>query len=350
MGPAIATQILLNSDLKNRFQLLHIDTTVNESLTSMGKWSLKKLIRNYSIYFRFLKVCMSQKPDLVLIPISQSTIGFVKDSWFIWIAWITGRKALIQLRGSNFRNWINSSGFLIKKYVKTVLKRSDGVIVLGNNLKALFEGYFTDKKIYVSPNGGNYTFPERTARGNVLNLLYLGNLQASKGIEDVIEAVRILNKKTCLPFQLTALGGWRNEQLKLKLLSLIEKEDLKIHFIPPEQSTEKLQLLANADIFVFTPREPEGHPWVIVESMAAGLPVISTDKGAITECVINDQNGFIVADNSPESIAEKLLLLIENKPLREKMGQESRAYYLEKFTEEKMVERYTHIFQTAICS
>jgi glycosyltransferase involved in cell wall biosynthesis len=93
---------------------------------------------------------------------------------------------------------------------------------------------------------------------------------------------------------------------------------------------------------------PEGHPWVLVEAMAAGLPIISTDQGAITESVIDGVNGFIVDSNNPLQIAEKLEYLMDHPEIREKMGKESRRLYEENFTEEKMIEKLKDVFNTVL--
>src|SRR5476649_2074366 len=83
MGPSIATEIILKSDLKNRFTLLHLDTKINFEISSFGKWNFKKAARNISLYFKMRRIIRNEKPDLVLIPISQTTMGFVKDAAFI---------------------------------------------------------------------------------------------------------------------------------------------------------------------------------------------------------------------------------------------------------------------------
>ena len=83
MGPAIATQILLQSGLKEHYELVHIDTKINEDLRDMGQWSMKKAIAGLRIYIRLIKKGFSQKPELVVIPISQSTVGFAKDSVYV---------------------------------------------------------------------------------------------------------------------------------------------------------------------------------------------------------------------------------------------------------------------------
>ena len=86
-----------------------------------------------------------------------------------------------------------------------------------------------------------------------------------------------------------------------------------------------MKFLSDADIFVFPPRAPEGHPWVIVETMAAGLPVISTDRGSIAECILDGTMVFIVPVNKPDAIASRMNQLIKDASLRERMGRKQKT-------------------------
>jgi glycosyltransferase involved in cell wall biosynthesis len=349
MGPAIATEIILKSKLRERYQLLHLDTRVNDSLVEMGRWSIKKLFRYLNLYVNMLGLILKEKPSLVLIPISQSTIGFLKDSILILIARLTGRKTIVQLRGSNFQTWQKKSSAITRAVVKFILSRTQGVIVLGENLRYLFESIFPSNKIYVCPNGGNYDLDFQLKENEKIRILYFANLQSSKGIEDVIEAIAVLKKKTG-NFILDVVGQWRSDQVKEVCIRKVKEENIPVIFHPPASGKEKLAFFEKADIFVFTPREPEGHPWVIVEAMAAGLPVISTDQGAIIESIQNGENGYIVGVRDPQMIAERLEELILNKPLRERMGKTSRALYEQKFTEDKMVENLSGIFEQVLAA
>lgn len=344
MGPAIATEIILRSGLKDRYELLHLDTRVNDSLVDMGRWSVKKLWRYLKMYLHLLTIHLADRPALVLIPISQSTIGFIKDSVLIYLSRMMGRRTIVQLRGSNFKTWQEHSGSLTRKFVRFTLKRTQGVIVLGNNLRYLFSDIFPPEQIFVCPNGGNYPIKPVTKEQKEVNVLYFANLQPSKGIEDLLEAVGILAKQIS-GFNVDVVGQWRSEEVRRSCMELTEKNALPVRFHPPKSGKEKWSFFEKAGIFVFPPREPEGHPWVIVEAMAAGLPIISTDRGAITESVADGENGFIVETASPLQIAERLKQLITDPALRIRMGNESRRIYEERFTEEKMVENMSRVFE-----
>jgi len=347
IGPSVATEIILNSDLRNRFKLIHLDTKINTHLRSFGKWSLGKILKNFSLYAKMTKLLASQKPDLVLIPISQTGIGFLKDSVFILLASLFRKKILLHLRGSHFKSWLDGKPVLTRKYVRFILKRCAGVIVLGHNLTYIFKDHFSHEQIFVIPNGANYHFPKKTP-GSSVQILYFSNLLGAKGVRDVFNAVEILYKKTNTPFAIDFVGEWYIEEDKKYCEAILANKDLPIRVHRATGGAEKLKFFADADVFVFPPREPEGHPWALVEAMAAGLPIISTDQGAIIESVIDGANGFIVEPASPGQIAEKLLSLVEDKELREKMGKESRKLYLSGFTEEKMVEKLAQAFTKII--
>lgn len=78
MGPAIATQIILKSSLLNNFNLVHFDTRINKEIATMGKWGIAKIFKSISIYFKFLKEIKKHQPAIILVPISQTTLGFLK--------------------------------------------------------------------------------------------------------------------------------------------------------------------------------------------------------------------------------------------------------------------------------
>ena len=179
---------------------------------------------------------------------------------------------------------------------------------------------------------------------------YLSNLQPSKGIEDVIQGANLLKRKYDSDFTLNIVGSWRDSLTKDQCCKLLPENDPAVCFHPSCSGAKKFRFLSCADVFVFTPREAEGHPWVIVEALAAGLPIISTDQGTITESVLDGINGFIVNVRSPEQIADRVQLLIEQPELREKFGQASRAHYLQNFTEAKMVKRLSFAIDSVTTS
>ena len=350
MGPALATEILLKSSLTRRFEVAHVNTNVHEGLDTIGTADARKVFKNLSIYREFLRALRATDPDLVVVPISQSTIGFLKDSLFILLARAFGQKVLVQLRGGNLQNWLSSSHRFVARYAQSVLKLASGAIVLGEGLRGQFDGIFPDEVIYVVPNGADYAFGPRAGFSQeTVKLLYLGNLQPSKGIEDVIRAAVIL-KESGMNYRLDVVGAWRDAATEKSCCDLVERHSLPVTFHGPVYGDDREPFLSNADVFVFTPRAPEGHPWVIVEALAAGLPVVATAQGAIPECIEDGRNGFLVPAEDPEAIADRLRTLIGDPERRIRQARESRRRYELHFTEARMVDRFSRAIEGVLAN
>lgn len=352
IGPAIATEILVHSDILNRhFELSHFNTTINSNLAGMGRFSPFKLLR---VILQYMHLCFKLaycKPAVALLPISQTGMGFLKDSVFILLCrFFSSTRIIVQLRGSNFSNWFKGSSPAMQRYVRRILRRAFGVIVLGENLRHIFEPFFPPARIFVIPNGGNFPIPPRSGmQDNCIRLLWVSNFLPSKGFFDVLLALSRLNdKKGEKKFHLKALGAWYDSAFQKKCEELIKSRKLPVEIITSDAGREEKYLqLANADIFIFTPVAPEGHPWVIVEALAAGLPVIATAMGAIEQSVVDGKNGFIVPVNEPDAIAAKILELASEPGRLKEMGQCSRALYQKRFTEEIMTAAYIEVFEKA---
>ncbi len=348
MGTAVWFESLQKADWGEEWEVDFFNVNIHRTLTTLGKTRLNSITKNLALYRKLKRQLKTKHYQLILIPISQETIGFIKDSFFIRIAAKRADKILLMLHGSNFLNWQNSSASWVRNYTARTLKKSDGIIVLGQKLKRLFTVHYSQNNIHVVPNGADFNFPKKTTLENkTTTILYLSNLQPAKGIIDLINALPLLSVEKS-DYEVNVVGQWIDDKTKEYCLEQKRKNKLQIHFLGPLYGDEKLQQFANADIFVFPPRAPEGHPLVLVEAMAAGLPIISTDQGAITESVIDGENGFIVESNNSRQLADKIKYFISNPRKRNLMGRESRKLYEKFFTEEIMIGNLKKVFSKVL--
>jgi glycosyltransferase involved in cell wall biosynthesis len=95
---------------------------------------------------------------------------------------------------------------------------------------------------------------------------------------------------------------------------------------------------AAADLFVHGSRI-ESAGYVLIEAMAAGLPVVCTDAGGPAEYVKHDVAGFVVPVADPAAMAEKVLLLLQNVELRERFARQARKHAETHFTYERMIQQ-----------
>ncbi|HEY7172512.1 MAG TPA: glycosyltransferase [Vicinamibacterales bacterium] len=98
------------------------------------------------------------------------------------------------------------------------------------------------------------------------------------------------------------------------------------------------ELLSVSDVCVLS-SVSEGFPNVIVEYMAAGRPVVSTDVGGAGEAIIDGSTGFLVAAGDFERMADRIAKLLRDAPVRQAMGRIGRAIALEKFSLRSQLER-----------
>ena len=167
-----------------------------------------------------------------------------------------------------------------------------------------------------------------------IQVLFLSNLDPYKGPLEVLKAANIIVKQNSMVRFILA-GAGSSDQFTNTLKGYINDNRLDEYVKMPGCifGKEKEDLLSSSDIFVFPSKyKNETFGIVNVEAMRSGLPVISSAEGAIPEIVQDTVTGFIVDPNSPQEIADKVLLLINNPDLRERMGNKGREVFETKYT------------------
>jgi glycosyltransferase involved in cell wall biosynthesis len=109
-----------------------------------------------------------------------------------------------------------------------------------------------------------------------------------------------------------------------------------------------IKFYQNASVFVFPSvwNEPFGMP--IIEAMAAGLPVVATVSGGITEIVKNGETGLLVERGDASALAEAILRFLSDEDLRNSMAKASRKRAVELFSWECVVDNLLHLYRN-IC-
>ena len=116
------------------------------------------------------------------------------------------------------------------------------------------------------------------------------------------------------------------EELQALTQELGISDDVKFFgTIPNAEVAHALQTL---DIFVNCSVK-ESFGVAIVEAMACGLPIVATDTAGFREVVDNGITGYILEDREPETMAKRIIELLNNSELRNQMGSEGRKKVLE---------------------
>jgi glycosyltransferase involved in cell wall biosynthesis len=107
-----------------------------------------------------------------------------------------------------------------------------------------------------------------------------------------------------------------------------------VRFPGPVGIAEKAALLARASVLVL-PSHSEGQPWVILEAMSAGVPVVATDTGAIPETIVDGVGGFVIPIGDTLALAARVTELLRDDDLWTRMSQAALQRYQERFTVER---------------
>lgn len=337
---------------RNGIAFIHLNTQDRHKSRGFGKFNPRNSWFALRSILVLLSTLLREEIDVVYIPISQNFWGFARDSLFVLISgFLFRQKVVIHVHGGYFKTFFNNGSWLRKRYIKFVFRYVDRGIVLGHCLKHLLEDVLSPDKIDVVYNGIDVQpfdkIESNKDKNGKFRILFAGLLEESKGYFDLIKAVPIL-RRYYPEIEALFAGRWQANGFKEKVQSYVDKNNIgaEVKFLGVVTGEEKIRLFKNSDVFVLpTYFYLEGQPVVILEAMAAKLPVITTDRGSIKEMITHGQNGFIVSPQSPHEIAEKTALLIEDKNLRRRMGEESRRMVKERFSLNQYVEGVVEVIE-----
>lgn len=332
-GVSISTSLVLaNPVLRERFSVEHLDTTDRRSGANINTWDVQNVVLGLRALWDLNRRLRGRR-GLVYLPLSSGPPAFLRDSLYIHLAAARGWKVATHLRGGEFDIFYRGRSPLFRRWIRLTLSRVDSMGVMGSCLKAMFGGLVADERLAVVPNGT--IDPERNGHEPDLDtVLFLSNLRERKGVFEAIEAALLVVEEHPSA-RFVFAGSWYDENLERQLRDRARPAGDRIVFLPPVAGEDKRKLLLTAGIMLFPPRGTEGHPRVVLEAMAAGTPIVTTNRGAITETVGDGESGFVLPDPVPEQLAARVLALLQDPRLRQQMGDAARARYLSQFTEER---------------
>lgn len=322
------------------FDLSVVDIADRRGIPNIGRFDLVNVVIAIRNGAGFLFRLVTHRPDVVYITIAQNRLGFARDLLFLLPARLFRRRIVVHLHGGNLRGlYVGSPGWL-RWLMRATLQPARRAIVLGEMLRFQFDGLVAADRVVVVPNGVNVSlFPERiSADSDGKHVIHVGALTQSKGTLDVIAAMKKV-RRVVPSAHLTLAGEWYSETERADAVRLIEEGGLQnaVHMVGPVVGRAKVQLFMSADTLVLPTRSitSEGQPYVILEAMAAAVPVVTCAAGAIEEMLDRNVGGTIVAHGDIEALADAIIRYLENTDLRRGDGAAGRRRVVERFTTDR---------------
>lgn len=295
---------------KNNFEIKVVNSIPidkNGKDIARSKNLLKKLSCNLRVLKTIKKELSDFKPDIVHLNSSCTPFACIRDFLFIKAIRKKHIKSILHCR-CNIEDQLHGNKiglFYFKKNIATV----SAVWVLNDASNQFVKHKLkNDTKVYIIPNfiDESHVAYKKNIKQNVSNIVFVGHLVKQKGISEIINVAKIFpNKKFIL------VSGFTEEFPS----SYIFPKNIVI--------TGNISLLSvfkkldESDLFIL-PTYSEGFSNALLEAMARGLPIITTNVGANMD-MIENKGGLIVSPKSTEQLVDALKK-VESKDLREKMS------------------------------
>jgi glycosyltransferase involved in cell wall biosynthesis len=322
-GQAFACATLLASPVSEHIGFALIDSTAD----STHGWSiLSRLPPAARRLRRFRKEVSADGVDGALL-FSSSGFSIIEKGVMAIYAKRRGLRVVLSPRSGLLIDDLARSRAM-RGFVRFAFRHCDVVMVQGS----FWRDYYVHatsldaSKFVVIPNwidAGTSRTPEGRRSGAQTTFLYLGRVEAYKGIFDLIDAVdRAREQLSQTRFLVCGRGSAesaaRDEVRRRKLDRLIE-------FRGWVHGGAKEAVFEQADALVL-PSRREGLPNSILEAMAASLPVVATRVGGVPEVVEPSGAGFLVDAADPSALAQALVECHSHPAARQEMGRRGQAY------------------------
>ncbi|MFA0422770.1 glycosyltransferase family 4 protein, partial [Vibrio sp. 10N.222.54.A1] len=277
-------------------------------------------------------------PDFVM---GYTIKPVIYGSLAAWLAGVKNTFSLITGLGYAFTGEAKGKRKFIQKILqflyKIALNTNAGVFFQNNDDKCLFQslGLVTTKTpiSVVNGSGINVEDFQPTAFPLSVDFLLIARLLGDKGIREYAKAAKML--KESHPTATCRLVGFVDDNP-----DSIQESELQswvdggyIDFLGRMDDVKPA--ITQSAVYVL-PSYREGTPRSVLEAMAMGRPIITTDAPGCRETVVNGVNGFLIPVKDSIAIYNKMIQFIEDKPLAETMGLKSREIAEQKFDVHKV--------------
>lgn len=344
--------IITYNNYKNHYSIKGEHFSLNEKLRRYGKIPI---IPNIIRPFRIFKLILFLKPDIILSIGDFSNIFIIitkllfRINITLIIAIHVNPKMQYYKNRASYLNYLIKILYRLKTVNKIITVSKEIQYILSNDykiqvskLKTIYNGIETDeikKKKVKKILEHNEIFDNKS----VMKFITIGRLSEEKGHKYLIDAFSKV-KKEIENSKLILIGSG---PLKHILEMQIKRKALEEDIILLGLKKNPYKYLGKSDIFVFSSKN-EGFPTVLLESLACGLPIISTDcKTGPKEILNNGRFGFLVKVMDVDDLAEKMIYLAKNPNLIKIFSKKSieRAKF---FDVEKMISEWINLIELYI--
>lgn len=354
-GQAMMIKRTLEGDYNGKIKFHHVRMSFSREMDEIGKIQIRKIFLLFTIIFKAYKYRFKYKTDILYyFPAGPNTVPIIRDVLILLMLKPLFLKKIYHFRAGGISTYFENKS----KFMTYMAKRIYGRPEMGIRLSEFAprdDLFFDSKKTTVLHNGiedqqkylDKNTSYKKQDESNVISFSYLGILKESKGLLDLIDSFKFVNKNG-KDIQVVLIGHPESLEFKNEMderIKKIKNSNVRFEYTGVLTGKEKVEKLYSTDVFLFPSYfESEGLPGSIIEAMSLQKPVIATKWRGIPSLVSNGENGYLVDIHSPKQIAKSIDQYLESNDLFQLHGERSRELFLKNFTLKKYYENLESIF------
>lgn len=309
---------------------------------------IMRIWRNYREWKRIINDNVNLNGKFIIhynYPLDAASI--VRDFFFMKVAHKRGLPMVIHIHGGLYL-FKEKQPFIIKRILNEVFSWENPFIVLSDKEREQIQKRYYTKNVEVLANcvtsPGNLDDNLNLNRNGKVDMLYLGRIEPNKGMDYLLEAMKILKKEgRAFTLHFAGVEQGKNGYIE-RFQSILGKQFIYEGVV---SGTQKTDLFKRCQIFVL-PSFYEGLPISLLETMSYGLVPVVTDVGSIGEYVKNGENGLLLKVKDAQSIVEALDKLSRHDELLQRLSANARQTISERLNPIQYIKQLNSIYAQTI--
>lgn len=298
-----------------------------------------KIIEYKSIANSFLKFIENKNIDIIQTHDYKAPISYLKTD----IPKVIRCSGSVVMLVDKFNYCpINHEYEIIKIFEQKAFKNADYITAVSDFSAKTTQELFNTEEIKVINNGFDYQLIKVDGIEEIsYSIFYFGSVNEGKGIKTLAKTFNTIQEKEPRA-NLHIIGKGKEYWDYIKSDILSDSARKKTTYYGQKNKKELYDLISKASIFIF-PTHGENFPFVFIEAMAFGKPIIVNNIEVAFDIIDNETNGFIV--EKEEDYIEIVLDLFKNPEKRKEIGQNAREKVKNHFSIEQMTNKTIELYK-----
>lgn len=246
-------------------------------------------------------------------------------------------KVIFHMHASQFDVFYKKSSWIVRLWIRKTLNHVDSIVALSRNWSEFYRDLTTTPVVVIQnavhvPKSSVYNMDSTT-------IVTFGKIGKRKGSYDLLEVAKEIEQE--FPkIHFVLYGDGETE----KIAEQIEVEQIKNVSLGGWINQAKKEEVLRNTLLHFLPSYNEGLPMAILETMAAGIPNLSTAVGGIPEAIFHEENGLLTEAGNKSEMVNQLYRFLRNRTLQEKYGECARQTIKKEFSIETYHQKWSFLY------